>query len=123
MSGVIKCQPTDAHSKPTDASTSGYRRPIRLLQPRHRPPSASQLISGTFSHHASVLSQVRQWERGLTMLSPSGQRLKHTLRKLPKANPSSAANTVTRRRIMREIEYTFWRRGHCHARLRYQGLN
>src|SRR5271157_1150041 len=97
---------TAAHSAPTASSTSGYRQPIQAWQREHRPRRASQLISGTFSHQASVRQQLRQWERGLTTLSPSGQRLRHTFRKLPKASPINAAKTVPRTRIMREVEYT-----------------
>jgi hypothetical protein len=40
------------------------------------------------------------------MLSPVGQRLRHTFRKLPKASPRSPAKIVPRRRIIEEIEYT-----------------
>ena len=40
------------------------------------------------------------------MLSPAGQRLRQTFRKLPKASPSSPAKTVPKMRIMREVEYT-----------------
>ncbi len=40
------------------------------------------------------------------MLSPSGQRLRHTFRKLPKASPRSPAKMVERTRAMEEIEYT-----------------
>ena len=47
-----------------------------------------------FSHHARMCSQWRQWERGVMMLSPSGKRARKTLRKLPKARPSSAAKIV-----------------------------
>jgi hypothetical protein len=39
-------------------------------------------------------------------LSPAGQRLRHTLRKLPKASPNRPAKIVPRMRIMREVEYT-----------------
>jgi len=53
-----------------------------------------------FSHQVSVRPQLRQWERGLTMLSPSGQRLRQTLRKLPKARPASAAKAVIKARSM-----------------------
>jgi len=80
----------------TAISTITYLHPIHAPQDRHRPRSASQLTSGTFSHHARVLPQLRQCERGLTMLSPAGQRVRHTFRKLPKASPMSAANTVPR---------------------------
>jgi len=52
-----------------------------------------------FSHQESVCAQLRQWERGRTMLSPSGQRLRHTLRKLPKARPNNAAKIVQKMRI------------------------
>jgi hypothetical protein len=61
-----------------------------------------------FSHQARVWVQLRQWERGLTMLSPAGQRLRHTLRKLPKARPNRPANTVARMRIMRELSIRGW---------------
>jgi hypothetical protein len=44
--------------------------------------------------------QLRQWERGVTTLSSSGQRVTHTFRKLPKASPTSAAKTVARMCIM-----------------------
>ena len=44
-----------------------------------------------FSHQPSACAQLRQWERGVAMLSPSGMRVSSTLRKLPKARPSSAA--------------------------------
>jgi hypothetical protein len=40
------------------------------------------------------------------MLSPAGQRVRHTFKKLPKASPMSAAKTVPRTRIIRRIEYT-----------------
>ena len=40
------------------------------------------------------------------MLSPAGQRLRHTFRKLPKASPRSPAKMVPRTRTMEEIEYT-----------------
>jgi hypothetical protein len=40
------------------------------------------------------------------MLSPSGQRLRHTFRKLPKASPRSPAKMVPTMRIIEEIEYT-----------------
>ncbi len=56
-----------------------------------------------FSHQERVWAQLRQWERGATTLSPSGQRLRQTLRKLPKARPRRAANVVARMRIMREL--------------------
>jgi hypothetical protein len=78
----------------TASSTSGYRHPIQLPQLRHRPRSASQLTSGTFSHHASVRLQLRQCERGLTTLSSSGQRLAQTFKKLLKSSPRNPANTV-----------------------------
>ena len=60
-----------------------------------------------FSHQERVWVQLRQWERGWTMLSPSGQRLRHTLRKLPKARPRTAANVVPRMRIMCELSIRF----------------
>ena len=37
------------------------------------------------------------------MLSPSGQRLRQTFRKLPKARPNSPAKTVPRMRIMPKL--------------------
>jgi hypothetical protein len=39
------------------------------------------------------------------MLSPAGQRLRHTFRKLPKARPSRPAKNVPRMRIIDEVEY------------------
>jgi hypothetical protein len=39
------------------------------------------------------------------MLSPAGQRLRQTFRKLPKARPSSPAKIVPRMRIIDEVEY------------------
>jgi hypothetical protein len=51
---------------------------------------------GRFSHQVRVWSQLRQWERGVAMLSPSGRREMTTLRKLPKARPKRAAKTVPR---------------------------
>jgi len=97
---------TAAHSTPIANSTSGYRQPIHERQVRQRPRSASQLTSGIFSHHASVRPHWRQWERGKTMLSPFGQRLRHTFRKLPKASPKSPAKIVPKTRIIDEVEYT-----------------
>ena len=94
------CQAITLQDAPTASSTSGYRQPIRSPQVRQRPRKAIQLNSGMFSHHASVRVQLRQWERGLTMLSPAGQRVTQTLRKLPKASPASAANTVAKMGIM-----------------------
>jgi len=88
------------------SSTSGYRQLIHAPQLRQRPRSASQLTTGTFSHHASARPQALQCDRGLTMLSPSGQRLRHTFRKLPKASPRSPAKMVQKTRAMEEIEYT-----------------
>jgi hypothetical protein len=40
------------------------------------------------------------------MLSPVGQRLRHTFKKLPKANPTRPARMVPRARVIGEIEYT-----------------
>src|SRR5579863_1549442 len=40
------------------------------------------------------------------MLAPAGQRVRHTLRKLPKARPISPAKTVPRMGSMRGFEYT-----------------
>jgi len=99
-----------AQSPPTANSTSGYRHPIPPPQTRHRPRSATQLTSGTFSHQASVCPHPRQCDRGATTLSPSGHLLRHTFRKLPKASPIRPANTVPKIRIMREVEYTSTRR-------------
>jgi hypothetical protein len=39
------------------------------------------------------------------MLSPRGQRLRQTFRKLPKARPNSPAKIVPRMRIIVEVEY------------------
>jgi hypothetical protein len=97
---------TAAHSTPTVSSTSGYRQLIQAPQLRQRPRSTSQLTTGTFSHQLSVRPQPRQCDRGLTMLSPAGQRLRHTFRKLPKASPRSPAKMVPKTRAMEEIEYT-----------------
>jgi hypothetical protein len=71
--------------------------PIQLRQARHRPRRMIQLSRGRFSHQASEWSQLRQWERGVMMLSASGKRVRKTLRKLPKARPSSAAKMVPRK--------------------------
>ena len=101
-----KRQAISPQAIPTAASTNAYRHPIQAPQVLHRPRNTSQLTSGTFSHQASVRPQLRQCEGGLTMLSPTGQRVRHTFRKLPKASPSSAANTVPKMRIIRRIEYT-----------------
>ena len=83
---------------------------------RQRPRRASQLTSGTFSHQVSVRLHWRQWERGLTTLSPAGQRLRHTFRKLPKASPSRPAKIVPRMRIIDEVEYTALREHLCRCR-------
>ncbi len=103
---IKACQAAKAHNKATAASTTGYRQPIQLLQLRHRPRSATQLTSGTFSHQASVRPHCLQCDRGSTTLSPAGQRLRHTFRKLPKASPSSPAKIVPNMRIIVEVEYT-----------------
>src|SRR5258708_15645057 len=102
----MNLQPTMPQRRPTAASTSGYRQLIFALHVRQRPRSAIQLTSGRFSHHANSLPQLRQCERGFTTLSPSGQRLRHTFRKLPKASPSSAARIVPKSLIIGEVEYT-----------------
>jgi hypothetical protein len=101
QSDAIRAQPA-----PTASSTSGYRQLIRAPQLRQRPRSASQLTTGTFSHHMRVRAQLLQCDRGLTMLSPAGQRLRHTFRKLPKASPRSPAKMVPKTSAMEEIEYT-----------------
>jgi len=90
-----------AQKNPISASTNGYRHPIQTPHVLQRPRSASQLTTGTFSHQASVRAQLRQCERGLTTLSPSGHRLRQTFRKLPKASPRSPARTAPRMRIMK----------------------
>jgi len=61
-----------------------------------------------FSHQERVWAQWRQWERGWMMLSPWGQRLRHALRKLPKARPRRAAKIVPRMRIMCELSIRGW---------------
>jgi len=94
------------HVAATASSTRGYRQLMGAPHVRQRPRSAIQLTNGTFSHHARVRPQLMQCERGWTMLSPSGQRLRHTFRKLPKASPRSPAKRVPRTRIIEEIEYT-----------------
>src|SRR6476646_8840538 len=81
--GPIDWHATKAHKPPTANSVSGYRQLILALHVRHCPLGATQLTRGMFSHHASVRPQLRQCEGGLTTLSPSGQRLRHTFRKLP----------------------------------------
>jgi hypothetical protein len=69
---------------------------MRVWHWRQRPRRMSQLNSGRFSHQARVWVQLRQWERGVAMLSPSGRRERTTLRKLPKARPRRAARMVPR---------------------------
>ena len=44
-----------------------------------------------FSHQARVWVQWRQCEAGRAMFSALGQRVRRTLRKLPKASPKQAA--------------------------------
>ena len=92
-----------ADNAPTASSTAKYRHPIFALQLRQWPRSASQLMSGRFSHQASVRPQLRQCERGWATLSPAGQRLTHTFRKLPKASPRRPAKTVPGMRMIQRM--------------------
>jgi len=101
-----------------------HKQPIASLWPA--PPEDSAAYPGTaraaaatqnepayqrhFSTRQALWPQWRQWERGLTTLSPWGQRLRQTFRKLPKARPSRPAKTVPRMRIMREMSIRFLRR-------------
>ena len=86
---------------PTDRS-SAIAAPAAQNQPAHQrnilPPS---------QHMIAVAAVGAR----LTMLSPSGQRLRHTLRKLPKARPRRPANAVARMRIMCELSI---RGGDCY---------
>jgi hypothetical protein len=68
-------------------------------QLRQRPRRTSQLRRGIFSHQARAWGQLRQWELGWTTLSPWGQRVRQTLRKLPKARPKSALKTRPSQRM------------------------
>ena len=60
------------NSSAVSNSTSGYWIEIGALQPRHLPPSASQLSSGMFSYHDNWWPQCGQCERSTTIPGGGG---------------------------------------------------
>ena len=111
-----------AHSPPTASSTSGYRHPIHALQLRQRPPSASQLTSGTFSHHASVRPQLRQCERGCTMLSRFWPAAHAHVQETAEGQPQKAGKNRSQNADHSEVEYTaVGRPSSFHAKLELHG--
>ena len=95
-----------AHSVPTASSTSGYRQLIDAPQLRQRPRSASQLTSGTFSHHASVRPQLRQCERGLDDALALGPAAQAHVQEAAEGQPEKPGEDGSEMRIIEEIEYT-----------------
>jgi hypothetical protein len=57
---------------PVASSTSGYITEIGDAQVRHRPRNATQLMTGTFSNHASPRLQFVQRDAGHTIDSRRG---------------------------------------------------
>jgi xanthine/CO dehydrogenase XdhC/CoxF family maturation factor len=86
-------QAMKAHSSAVASSISGYCTEIGARQPRHRPRSASQATTGTFSNQRSPRPQVGQREGGRTTDSfgSAPHRRMQTLRKLPTTAPSTPA--------------------------------
>src|SRR2546426_3110150 len=84
-----------SHRTPTTASTTGYWVEIGCPHHRHLPCSSSQEITGMLSRQA-----IRRWQWGQldgggdserAFLSFFARRRMHTLRKLPKQSPRTAA--------------------------------
>src|SRR5579883_1247650 len=70
-------------------STAGYCTEMRSRHPRQRPPSATQLRTGTFSYQVIGRWQRGQCERGATTDSSIGQRAMQTLRNDPMSAPQT----------------------------------
>src|SRR5438045_7071421 len=94
--------PTDCRPKLTqhprntaavNNSTRKYSAEIRAPQFRHFPPRYTHVSSGTFRYHGIAYLHSGQCDGGDTMLSPSGIRCMHTLRKLPTIEPNTNATT------------------------------
>src|SRR5688500_2302605 len=73
------------------SSIEGYSGEMGSEQPRQRPRNSSQLSTGTLSYQAIPALQRGHRDRGLTTLSPAGQRVMQTLRNDPTQAPTSAA--------------------------------
>src|SRR5438093_1758589 len=85
---------------PVRSSVRGYTSEIRAPHARHRPRRSTQDSRGMLSRFRSWAPQDGQRDLGATMDSPLGTRCVTTVRKLPKARPTSP-NNAARRAITR----------------------